>query len=244
VVFLRSLPAVRSELPSANIPFLIARLIQAVQQPVTEPVPEPDTSSPARLGAYLAKMGTCTDCHTPRNPKFQPIPGMEMAGSSPMAFGEKAASANLTPDASGIGYYDDALFIQAMRTGHVRARKLAGSMALVGLSKNDGRGPEGGVRQSAHSQAGASPGGQHGATYAVQTLWPKTRTGRSQPGSTLRVMNFRYSAEEAPKSLHTKDPRDPPDHGYLDYFCLAEERSCGRIENVVDFSRVFVGAGE
>ena len=28
--------------------------------------------------------GTCTDCHTPLNPKFQPIPGMEMAGGNPM----------------------------------------------------------------------------------------------------------------------------------------------------------------
>jgi hypothetical protein len=34
------------------------------------------------------------------------------------------ASANLTPDASGIGYYDQALFIQAMHTGYVKAREL------------------------------------------------------------------------------------------------------------------------
>lgn len=36
----------------------------------------------------------------------------------------EAASANITPDASGIGYYDEALFLQAMRTGYVKARKL------------------------------------------------------------------------------------------------------------------------
>jgi hypothetical protein len=51
VVFLRSLPAVRRELPSAKIPFLFAHLIQAVPQAVTEPVPEPDASTTARLGA-------------------------------------------------------------------------------------------------------------------------------------------------------------------------------------------------
>jgi mono/diheme cytochrome c family protein len=121
VVFIRSLPAVRSELPPAKIPFLFARLIQAVPQPVTEPVAEPDVSTPAKHGAYLADMGTCSDCHTPRNPKFQPIPGMEMAGGSPMG---GVFSANLTSDASGIGYYDEALFIEAIRTGYVRARKL------------------------------------------------------------------------------------------------------------------------
>ena len=125
VVFLRSLPPVHSELPPAKIPFLFARLIQAAPQPLTEPVPEPDMSTPAKHGAYLAEIGTCTDCHTPRNPKFQPIAGMEMAGGSPM---EGVVSANLTPDASGIGYYDEALFLQAMRTGSVRARKLNSAM--------------------------------------------------------------------------------------------------------------------
>jgi hypothetical protein len=34
------------------------------------------------------------------------------------------ASANISPDASGIGYYDEALFIQALRTGYVKAREL------------------------------------------------------------------------------------------------------------------------
>jgi mono/diheme cytochrome c family protein len=126
VVFIRSLPPVRSDLPATKLPFLFARLIQAVPQPVAEPVAEPDMSTPAKHGAYLVQMGSCSDCHTPRNAKFQPIAGMEMAGGSPM--GEGVVSANLTPDASGIGYYDEALFIQTIRTGSVRARKLNSAM--------------------------------------------------------------------------------------------------------------------
>jgi mono/diheme cytochrome c family protein len=122
VVFIRSLPAVRNELPPAKIPFLFARLIQAVPQPVTKPVPKPDASTPAKRGEYLAKMGTCSDCHTPRDARFQPIPGLEMAGGTPMA--EKVASANLTPDASGIVYYDEARFIETIHTGYVGARVL------------------------------------------------------------------------------------------------------------------------
>ena len=125
VVFLRSLPPVHSELPPTKIPFLFTRLIQAVPRPVTEPVREPDLSAPAKYGAYLAKIGTCSDCHTPLNPKFQPIPGMELAGGNQIS---AVASANLTPDTSGIGYYDEALFIQAIRTGYVRARKLSPAM--------------------------------------------------------------------------------------------------------------------
>jgi hypothetical protein len=35
------------------------------------------------------------------------------------------ASTNITPDPSGISYYDLAMFMQAMRTGFVGARKLS-----------------------------------------------------------------------------------------------------------------------
>ena len=122
VVFLRTLPPAHSDLPPAKIPFVFTRLVQAVPQPVTEPVPEPNVSTPVKRGAYLLKIATCRDCHTPRDPKFNVIPGMEMAGGAPMDSG--VFSANLTPDASGIGYYDEALFIETMRTGYVRARKL------------------------------------------------------------------------------------------------------------------------
>jgi len=126
VVFLRSVPPAHSDLPPNKIPFLFAHLIQTAPKPVTEPVPEPDKSHPAKYGAYLVKMATCSDCHTPLNPKFQPIPGMEMAGGNPIE--EGVNSANITPDASGIGYYDEALFVQTMRTGSVRARKLNSAM--------------------------------------------------------------------------------------------------------------------
>jgi predicted HAD superfamily phosphohydrolase len=40
----------------------------------------------------------------------------------------EAATANITPDASGISYYDEALFIQTLRTGYVKARKLSSIM--------------------------------------------------------------------------------------------------------------------
>jgi mono/diheme cytochrome c family protein len=122
VVFLRSLAPAPSDLPSAKIPFVVARMIQVVPQPVTEPVAAADTSTPAKRGAYLVDMAHCDGCHTPLTPQFDPIPGMNMAGGNPI--GEEVVSANLTPDASGICYYDEALFVETMRTGYVRARKL------------------------------------------------------------------------------------------------------------------------
>ena len=36
----------------------------------------------------------------------------------------RVASANIAPDASGISYYDPAMFMRAIRTGFVGARKL------------------------------------------------------------------------------------------------------------------------
>jgi len=41
---------------------------------------------------------------------------------------KKVAASNITPDPSGISYYDEALFIQTMRAGHVGARELAPAM--------------------------------------------------------------------------------------------------------------------
>lgn len=51
------------------------------------------------------------------------MPGMEYAGGGQFEEG-LAISANITPDASGISYYDENLFIKTMRTGHVGARPL------------------------------------------------------------------------------------------------------------------------
>jgi len=63
--------------------------------------------------------------------KGQPIAGLEFAGGQMFAgkWGP-AVSTNITPDASGIGYYNEALFFQVMRTGYVKARKLDALMPV------------------------------------------------------------------------------------------------------------------
>jgi hypothetical protein len=45
------------------------------------------------------------------------------------------ASRNLTPDPSGIPYYDAGLFVEAMRTGMVKARKLHDAMPWNGYAR-------------------------------------------------------------------------------------------------------------
>jgi mono/diheme cytochrome c family protein len=127
VVYLRSLPPVRRSLPKTAIPFPPGPLINSVPKPVTAPVPAPDMSTPERAGAYLVRMAVCAECHTPSDDRGNKLPGLEFAGGFPLpdaTAGHTIVSANITQDPSGIPYYDEALFIQTIRTGRVVARKL------------------------------------------------------------------------------------------------------------------------
>jgi mono/diheme cytochrome c family protein len=124
IVFLRSLPPVHHPLPKTEIIFPVKYLIRSVPQPITAPVPAPDVSDPVKRGNLLVTMAGCKDCHTPAD-KGEPLPNMELAGGQIFEgpWG-RVATPNLTPDPSGIPYYDEALFLQAIRTGYVRARVL------------------------------------------------------------------------------------------------------------------------
>ena len=117
IVYLRSIPPVRKQLPRTEIIFPVKYLMRSAPQPITEPVPDPDHSSPVSQGKYLVTIAGCSDCHTPQS-KGQNIPGLEFAGGFVLEgpWG-RVASANITPDPSGIPYYDEALFVQAFRTG-------------------------------------------------------------------------------------------------------------------------------
>jgi mono/diheme cytochrome c family protein len=132
VVYLRSLPSVRNPLPSTQIIFPVKYLISSAPQPVTSPIPALSSNADAvTRGAYLANLGGCSDCHTPQI-KGQEVPGMAFAGGNFFPGpGANVAAANITPDPSGISYYDEALFLQVMRTGFVKARQLSAVMPVA-----------------------------------------------------------------------------------------------------------------
>ena len=91
------------------------------------PIPEGDATAIAR-GKYLVTLASCSECHTPTY-QLQPLTHLAFAGGTSLKgpWGD-VNSANITPDPSGISYYDEALFIQTLRTGHVGARKLSSIM--------------------------------------------------------------------------------------------------------------------
>ncbi|HEV7501247.1 MAG TPA: hypothetical protein VGQ33_14635, partial [Vicinamibacteria bacterium] len=153
VAYLRSLPpmsrALRRSAPPRN-PGV------SVQLPVRPALAGSLTSEKDR-GAYLVQLGECRGCHTTTTRDGGPERGMEFGGGRRFriekgvgiefdpdpAFTPAAqrgvagadglvASANITPDPSGIAFYTRDVFIQTIRTGHVAGvRRLSAAMPWV-----------------------------------------------------------------------------------------------------------------
>ncbi len=132
VVYLRSVPPVRNPLPATHINFPVNYLVRGVPMPVTERVSGPNPFDALARGKYMANLGC--GCHNA-------VENLPFAGGEvlPGPWGT-VTSANITPDASGISYYNEATFISAMRTGYVGARKLNSIMPwgeFKGLTDDD-----------------------------------------------------------------------------------------------------------
>jgi hypothetical protein len=131
VVYLRSVPPVHHPLPATEIMFPVKYLIRSAPQPVSAPVADVGSADQLKYGTHLADQAGCIDCHTPQV-RGQNAPDMDFAGGFRFVgpWGN-VASANITPDPSGIAYYDEALFLHVMRTGQVKARKLSPIMPVM-----------------------------------------------------------------------------------------------------------------
>jgi len=123
IVYVRSIPPVRHELPKTQL----SEPAKVAETPLyPTPAPPPGASPQVLRGAYLARIGNCSNCHDGADPDGNPISGLEFAGGQVLTgkWGTVTAE-NITPDASGIGYFDEKKFITVLRTGHVGARKLS-----------------------------------------------------------------------------------------------------------------------
>jgi len=132
VVYLRTLPPVHHQLPTTEIIFPVKYLIRNVPEPLTSPVPEisPD-GDPQKYAVHMARIAGCADCHTPQV-RGENVAGMTLAGGMALIgpWG-RAASANLTPDGTGIKNYTEDFFVQVMRTGVVNGQKLSPAMPVM-----------------------------------------------------------------------------------------------------------------
>ena len=114
VLFLRTVPAVKNELPPSQYNF---PLPPAYGPPVGH-VADIPTANTVEYGAYLAgPIAHCTACHTPMGPKG---PMMDRVGQGGMEFhgpwGMVVAS-NITSDPTALGQYTDAEIKQMITKG-------------------------------------------------------------------------------------------------------------------------------
>jgi len=126
VVYLRSIPPVKNAVPTTKLIFPLNLIVKTLPQPKAASTPAPARTTPAARGNYLVNaVASCPDCHTPTK-DGTPLPGLAFGGGNTFHDGGKIIfSANITPDASGIAHYDEALFMQTLHTGKVPGRMLS-----------------------------------------------------------------------------------------------------------------------
>jgi mono/diheme cytochrome c family protein len=122
VVYLRSLRPIRRSLPATVLPQGMADALRPRVERLRRVPPAIDTRDATGRGRYLATIGDCQGCHTAYEAPANP--GLFGGGNHLERGGRAAFSSNLTPSPSGIPYYTDTLFIEALRTGKVRSRAL------------------------------------------------------------------------------------------------------------------------
>jgi mono/diheme cytochrome c family protein len=146
VAYLRSLPPVPRRLPRSRAQRVWGEAVQRR----TPPAVESSLVSETARGAYLVQLGECVGCHTTTardgapersltfggGRRFRVVKGVGNEVSPDPAFAKGppddegvVASANISPDASGIAFYTRDVFIETIRTGHVGGvRRLSAAM--------------------------------------------------------------------------------------------------------------------
>ena len=121
IVYLRTLPPVRNELPITKMPFPVRVDMDDAWVP---PLPK-GASSVVRRGWALARVAGCVDCHTVILANGSRPPSLRFAGGLHFhgPFGD-VYSLNITFDPSGIGFMNEAMFARTLRTGRVNGNGL------------------------------------------------------------------------------------------------------------------------
>ncbi|MEZ4410596.1 MAG: hypothetical protein R3A52_29560 [Polyangiales bacterium] len=120
VAWVRSIPAMATAQPESTLDFPLSLIVRTIPQPagpardghVATPSPAVDVA----YGAYLTNIGGCSECHTPSE-RGQPIAGREFAGGQEFRLPTHTVrSANITPDATGIGGMSEDAFVARFKS--------------------------------------------------------------------------------------------------------------------------------
>ncbi len=125
VVYLRTLAPVRNQVPVRQLPGPLEYIVKTMPEPLTTPQPSHASGTPEQRGEYLARLATCRECHS-ASISGERLEGLDFGGggkfNDPAQGMKEIFSLNITKDASGIAHYDESMFIETLRTGHVRGR--------------------------------------------------------------------------------------------------------------------------
>ena len=112
IAYLRTLESIENDVPASYSPPPMNIIINTMPQEAAF-VTKPDISDRVAYGEYLVISASCADCHTPRDDKGVPLPGMDFAGGDSFEMaGGTVYSANITPhEATGIGAWTEEMFI-------------------------------------------------------------------------------------------------------------------------------------
>jgi mono/diheme cytochrome c family protein len=113
VAYLRTVPAVSKQVPDNEFGWFIRHIFNTFPEPVEAPVAAPDRSNSVKYGEYLAKMGGCRDCHSPKSGSSVDEDRLFAGGAEYKIPGVvDVRSANITPDKeTGIGNMTKEQFI-------------------------------------------------------------------------------------------------------------------------------------
>jgi len=134
VVYVRTIAPVKNNVPRRRLIFPLNLLVNTMPMPLAGPVGPHPASTPVERGRYLATIAGCPTCHTPIDSRGRPMPGLAFAGGAifhdPGQAMKPTFSLNITHDPSGIAHYDEAFFIDMIRTGRVAGRVVSHIMPL------------------------------------------------------------------------------------------------------------------
>ncbi len=126
VAYLRTLSPKSQELPERRLHFPLPLVVRTMPAVANRQATRPDASDRVAYGQYLTRIAACADCHTPTDASHNPMTDKLLAGGQefPLPNGLIARSANLTPDATGLGGWSEEQFIERFKayadgTAHV-----------------------------------------------------------------------------------------------------------------------------
>jgi len=125
VAYLRSLQPIKHDPGLTKVNFPVSMFIRAVPKPIEKSAPPaPDASDPAKRGAWLLKVASCSECHDSATPTMEKIPGKAYAGGVKFIVPGVGTvySANITSDkATGVGAYSDEDILRAINEGKTKS---------------------------------------------------------------------------------------------------------------------------